>query len=459
MRIITFIAALVIATNFGHAQQDQDCMLNLTLLNDYYKSKKYDEAYEPWKKLRNDCPPKFNRLVYQGGVKILDHKIENSTGSEKLAFIEEYMKLLDDANVNFPKYYPLGEVYEKKGVMMYDNQKELGKSDKDIYDIFDKAFTKDQKNFTSTKGLYVYFTKTVDLYKSGEFDLQRVFDKYDDVSEQLESLNETYTKKVNIYVEKEDAGKTLSKKDEKYKTYYFAKIEANDKISSSLDSYLGQLADCDNLIPLYEKQFDEKKSDAEWLKRAVSRMYNKECTEDKLFVKLAKAYDAASPSADTKVFMSQVLYKSGDTKGSEQYLKEAYELTTDKLKKAKMAKRIANSFKKRGSYGTARNYYREALKLNPSDGTPHLYIASMYANSANSCGDENFTKRAVFWYAANEAEKAGRVDPNLRNNAAATAKSYRAKAPTTSEIFSKGNAGETIKIGCWIGGSVKVPNI
>ncbi len=459
MRVTIILAALLIAANFGFAQQDENCMLNLTLLSDYYKSKKLDEAYEPWKKLRAECPPKFNRAIYQYGEKVLEHKIDNASGEAKVAFIKEYMSLLDDANVNFEKYNPLGEVYQKQGIMMYDNQKELNKTDMDVYNAFDKAYTKDQKNFTSTKGLYVYFTKTVDLFKAGEFDLQKVFDKYDDISEQLENINEDFTTKINVYLEKEEAGQTLTSKEEKYKKYYFDSIEANDKISGSLDSYLGQLADCDNLIPLYEKQFEEKKSDAQWLKRAVSRMYNKECTDDELYVKLAKAYDASSPSADTKIFMSSVLLKQGKTKESEEYLKQAYDLTTDKLKKAKMAKRIANSFKSRGNYGTARNYYREALKLNPSDGTPHLYIAGMYAKSANNCGDSNFNKRAVFWYAAQEARKAGQVDPNLKSNASQTAASYEANAPTRGEIFTAGNGGTTISIGCWIGGSVKVPTV
>ena len=116
----------------------------------------------------------------------------------------------------------MGEIIEKKGNMMYDNQKELNKSDMDIYNVYDKAYTQDPNNFTSTKGLYVYFVKTVDLFKAGEFDLQKVFDKYDDISEQLEKLNEDFTQKVNKLVEKEEAGQKLTKKEEQLKKYYFA---------------------------------------------------------------------------------------------------------------------------------------------------------------------------------------------------------------------------------------------
>ena len=101
----------------------------------------------------------------------------------------------------------------------------------------------------------------------------------------------------------------------------------------------------------------------------------------------------------------------------------------------------------------------ESMKLNPSDGSPYLAIAAMYARSANNCGDSNFNKRAVFWLAALEAEKAGRVDGRLKSAAAKSAASYRASAPSKSDIFNEANAGQTIRIGCWIGRSITVPNI
>ncbi|WP_299338691.1 hypothetical protein [uncultured Psychroserpens sp.] len=457
-KITLIIAALFMATNFGFAQQDEECMLNLTLMNDYVKSKKYDEAFEPWMKVRNKCP-KFNIAIYKYGEKILKHKIDNSSGAEKVAFIEDYEVLLNKGREYFSSKYKLGEVLEDVGVMKYENQKDLNLSDEQIYDAFHKAYTEDLPNFTSTKGLYVYFTKTVDLFKAKKFELQKVFDKYDDVNEQLENLNEKYAKALNKILAKEEAGETLGKKDKQYKRYYQQKLEANDKVAGSLDTYLGQLANCENLIPLYKRDFESFKNDAVWLKRAVSRMYNKECTDDPLYVELVKAYDATAPSADTKYFVANVLYKQGKTSEGDKYIKESYNLEQDGFKKARLAKRIANGFKKRGSYGTARTYYREALKLNPSDGTPHLRIAAMYAASAKNCGNDQFEQRAVFWYAAQEALRAGQVDPSLKSVAQKTAASYRANAPTKSEIFSKGNAGQSIKIGCWIGGSVTVPNL
>ena len=81
----------------------------------------------------------------------------------------------------------------------------------------------------------------------------------------------------------------------------------------------------------------------------------------------------------------------------------------------------------------------------------------MQESRHNSSGDTTFHKRAVSTLAANEARKAARVDPTLKKSAAQSATSYKAKAPSKSDIFSAANSGQTIKIGCWIGLSVTVP--
>ncbi|RIA08688.1 hypothetical protein OE09_0509 [Flavobacteriaceae bacterium MAR_2010_72] len=457
-RITLMLIALFLSVNVSFAQQDEECMNNLTIFVDYYKSKRYDEAYEPWMKVRNKCP-KFNRAIYLYGEKILNHKIENSSGAEKVGYINDQMALWDKALEYYPSNYELGEVLADKVQLMYDYKKELNASDQQIYDAADKAYKQDLKNFTNPKALYIYFSSIVDLFNAGKTPIQNVFNKYDDVSEKIESEIQNYAENLNKLVQKEEAGQALTKKEEQYKKQYESYLEAYDKISGSIDSKLGQLANCENLIPLYKKDFQEFKSDAVWLKRAVSRMYNKECTDDPLYIELVKAYDATAPSADTKYFTATILLKQGKEKEAEGYMKQAFDLEKDAYKKGKLAERIASSLKSKGQYGQARSYYRESLKLNPSNGRPHLAIAAMYAASANSCGDTTFNKRAVFWLAAEEARKAGRVDGNLRSAANQSVANYEAKAPTRSEIFSGDMQGKVISIGCWIGSSVTVPNL
>ena len=194
---------------------------------------------------------------------------------------------------------------------------------------------------------------------------------------------------------------------------------------------------------LYTKNFEANKDNSVWLQRALNKMFQKECTDDPLFIKIVDRKYELSPDADTAYYL---YLKTGEQK----YLDQAISLQTDPFKKSKLVYKIALGLKKKGSFGQARQYFTEALKLNPSNKNPHMHIAEMYAKSANNCGTDSFNKRAVFWLAAQEANKAG-------NSSAASR--YNALAPTKSEIFNKDMAGKTINIGCWIGRSVSVPKL
>jgi hypothetical protein len=451
-KITILLAALFVSVSSGFAQQDEECMNNLSIFDSYVKTKKYDDAYGPWNIVRNKCP-KFNRAIYVHGEKILKHKIKNSTGADQIAHINDLMLLYDQSRTNFASKYDEGEIIVDKANLAYKYKKELGKSKEQLFNMFDEAYKKDPKNFTSAKGLYTYFSLAVDLFDAGKKPAQDMFNKYDDVNELIQSLIAGYTTKLNKYAAKEEAGQVLSKKEAKYKSSYESNIDAfENQILSSMDKKLGDRANCDVLIPLYQKNYEENKNDGVWLQRAMNRMYAKGCKEDPLFLKLVQQKNSIEPSADTAFYLYLLT-------GEKQYFDQTISLESDPLKKAKLYKKLAQDLKSKGSYSRARQYYTESMKLNPSDGSPYLAIAAMYAKSANNCGDSNFNKRAVFWLAASTAEKAGRVDGRLKSAAAKSAASYRASAPSKSDIFTEGNAGQSIKIGCWIGRTVTVPSI
>ena len=456
---ITFLLAfLFIGFNTSFAQQDEECMTKLSIFHEYVKAKNYDAAYEPWMAVRNKCP-KFNNAIYIDGEKILNDKIKKAKGDAKKPFIDDLLVLWTKRAEYFSSKTKKGEYAAKACQLMYDNRKLLGKTDAELYECFDAAYKLDKATFTNPKSLYTYFSLMVDLYDAKEKTSAELFNKYDDVVEKVEDEVKNYSEKLNKLVEKQDAGTVLTKKEGSYKRYYESYLKNYALISKSTDQKLGDRANCENLIPLYEKDFEANKGNAVWLQRAAGKMSQKECTDDPLFFKLVNAYHELSPSANSAFYLGILKDKEGKSSEAITFYKQAISLETDNFKKSKLNYRIGTKLKKRGSYGAARGFFRQALKLNPSSGRPHLAIAAMYASSAKNCGDTNFNKRAVYWLAAQEAQKASRVDPTLKKAAAQSATSYKAKAPSKSEIFTAGTSGQTIKIGCWIGASVKVPSI
>ncbi|TYA74242.1 tetratricopeptide repeat protein [Seonamhaeicola marinus] len=457
LKIRIFIVFLFTIT-FSYAQNDLECKTKLSLFHQEVNVKNFDKAYDNWKFVKDSCPA-LSIAIYADGEKILRHKIKTSQGGVKKEYLNELLEVWKKRAVYYPNKTPKGVYIAKTYQLKYDNKKLLQNSNSELYEGFDMAFQTDKKNFTHPKSLYTYFSLVVDLQDEGKKTLKEVFNKYDDVNEKIEEEVANYSTKLNELIAKVDENKELTRNEKSRKTSYESYLKNYDVIKSSISKKLDDRADCVNLIPFYTKDFENHKSDAVWLKRAVSKMHQKECSEDPLYETLVIAYDEVAPSADTKFYIAYLLMKKGKINEAEKYLSEAYDLETDAFKKSKLAYKIGQILKKRKSYSKARVYFRRALKLNPSNGKPHLAIADMYAKSANNCGDTEFNKRAVYWLAAKEAKKASRVDPTLRRDSEKFVTRYEALAPSKQMVFICSCSGTKIDFSCWIADSIIVPAI
>ncbi|APY08221.1 hypothetical protein BWZ20_07860 [Winogradskyella sp. J14-2] len=461
MRLKSILFSVTLLLSFGtNAQTKLECKTKLSIFHEAVKAKKYDAAYEPWLYVKKNCPD-LNLATYADGEKILKHKIENSKGEVQQSFINSMLDLW----ILRKKYYnsdtPLGEYNTKACQLQYDYKDELGKTNLELFDCFDATFNADKETFTHPKSLYTYFSLVAELFDAQKKTASELFKIYDSVNEKIEVEIQNYSEKLNALVKKVDNGGTLTTNEDNKKRAYESYLKNYGLIQSNMNIIADKRANCSNLIPLYAKDFKVHQNDSIWLKRSVSRMYHKDCTNDDLYETLVKQYDKVAPSADTKVYVATVLFKKAKDEEAYKYLEEAYKLETRPYKKANIALRIGAMLKVKGQYSKARNFLIKALELNPSNGKPHLYIAEMYNDSAKdkNCGKDNFHQRAVYWLAAEEAQKASRVDPTLQSTAKSYVQSYLAKAPTKEEIFLSGLSGKTIKTVCWINRSIKVPKI
>ena len=444
--------SLVFSLAYGQAQ-NQECLTNLSIYVESAKVKNYDAAYEPWKLTYEACP-ELNRANYLYGERILKHKIENSAGEERAAYAALLLKVYDDSMKYFQSSYPLAGVVIDK-VLLQRSEGMI--SDEEIYSQLDQAFKADREDFTNPQALYLYFSSLVDLNAAGKRDIQEVFDVYDEVVAKLEEENIKLTNEIAKLLPLEEDG-SISGKDKQRLRVYSTNSASFGKVAASVDAKLGALADCENLVPLYEKSYDARKTDVKWVKSAVGRMFGKDCTDSPMFRKLFEAQIALEPSADAYLYGGTLKQKAGDIAGALADFNKSAELETDNYKKSNILFKIATIVRKSNKV-QARNYLNQSIKANPSNGRAYLLLAALYADSANECGESQFDKRAVYWLAAKTADRAGRVDPSLRDTAAKAVESYNAKAPSKTDIFNSGRAGETITFSCWVGGSVTVPSL
>ncbi|MGK0293973.1 MAG: hypothetical protein ACI884_000121, partial [Ulvibacter sp.] len=262
------------------AQADNKCYELGSLFIEPAKAKNYDAALQNYEKVVKECPT-YSMATYQYAVKMFKYFIKKGDKS-KITDLEQAYKYR-------MQYYPSktkeGDVLSDIAQIKYDNK--IG-TKMVQFQSFDEAFKKDAKNFTSPKSIYTYFSLAVDLESSGDKDIQEVFDLYDVVTEKIEQEESLLATKLIKLADKQEAGETLSSKEERRLKAYETNLGSYGKVKGSVDGKLGILADCPNLIPLYNKDFDTKKDDIDWVKRAAGRLSGKDCTNDPLFIKLVE---------------------------------------------------------------------------------------------------------------------------------------------------------------------------
>jgi len=454
------LLAFLLTINVSFSQSVDDCISNLSIFAEYYKVKNYDSAYEPWMKVRQECP-NMNAAIYSYGKRMLEHYIKTSEGEQKIAYQNDLIKLYDEWLVNFPVLRGrkiIGEIISNKAQAMLDN-KFASKSE--IYKVFDNAYSQDRSSFDDPKPLYNYFKTYYELYKEGldGVTLSMVFNKYEDISERFEEVIDGYSKQLDVILKKEETGQALSTREKSNKRAFGINSNASVTYLKNLNAIIAKESTCENLVPLYRKNLEENKENPIWLNRAASRMDSKDCSDDPLFVELVELLHNLNPSANSAYYLGLLNDKKGNVNEALEFYNESIELETDNIKKARILYKIASKFKKSNQFSKSRSYARKALNYQPSMGSAYLLIANLYASSANNCGNSQFEKRAVYWLAAEQARKAASVDARVKRIAERTAVSYEGRAPSKTDIFTEANAGEVITFSCWIGQSVTVPNL
>ena len=460
---LKFLFYLILSIPFFqlHAQNaSENCREKLSIFAESAKIKNYKAAYEPWMSVRTNCPT-LALATFQYGEIILKDFIKNSSSDqERQNYVNDLLKLYDEWAANFPKrkgVNQIGKIYSTKGQAMIDNNVE----DKlKIYQTFEYAYNNDINSFTNPKPLAYYFDTAYELYNSGNsaISLEMLFNKYEELTERFEALRIDIAKNIDIILKKEENGIALTPAEVKNKRTYGINSVAVSSYLTFIDQKISKVATCDILVPLYSKNFDKNRNNAIWINRAAGRLAAKEC-DNPLFVTLVEQLHSLEPSANSAYYLGILNDKNGNSNEALKYYQESVELESDNYKKANTLYKIAVKLKNSGRKTSSRTYAERALSLQPSLGKAYLLIASLYASSANACGDSQFNKRAVYWLAAQTAQKAGRVDASIRKTANTFVASYNGRAPSKTDIFTDGSQGKRVTFSCWIRRSVRVPNL
>ena len=137
------------------------------------------------------------------------------------------------------------------------------------------------------------------------------------------------------------------------------------------------------------------------------------------------------------------------------FAKKAVELEENPNKKAKYYLLLADAYRSRGNYSSARNAVYEALNLKKGWSEAYLNLGNIYVAGAKSCG-AGFEKQTVYWVAIDCFRKA-LSDIETKDRASKSINTYSKYFPTQEDCFFNGiEPGGTHTVECWINQSTTV---
>ncbi len=286
---------------------------------------------------------------------------------------------------------------------------------------------------------------------------------------------ETGAQELVSVIEKADELKTKYELDEQGLTSVDKrKISNNEirlrnitKVQHNIEKILSPLLTCEKLTLIYnDAAFEENKDDIEWLKRAGNLLQKERvgedgeltsCTDNPVFISIAETLYEIEPSAQAALNMAKLGVNKGDWAMAKKYYTEAIEQEEDLRRKANSYMGLAYVNQKLGSLSAAKVNYIKAGQLRKDWGNPYLYLATLYAEAAGTCGANAVEKNAVYWAAINKLSYARSIDPSVASKAAKLISAYSQQIPDKGISFQLGyKEGDKINIGCWINETVSV---
>ncbi|MGF1586300.1 MAG: tetratricopeptide repeat protein [Bacteroidales bacterium] len=413
---------------FGNTPEDSiRALRNLSLFSDRYRQGNFEEAMPYWRVVFKEFP-RASLNTYIWGQNLMSHHINNANSDqERQAYLDTAMMMFDQRIENFGDP---ANVLGRKGLFYFEHNSNIDEAGPG-YEALEEAI-KLSGATPSHAVVFMFMQVTVAKFNAGLLDNEQVIETY---SSLMETLDNVYKKSPSDDLQ---------------------------KIRGMVEGLFADsgAADCDALIRLFGEQVNNSPEDVELLNKVNDLLSNAKCTDSDLYLTVTEKIHQLDPSPRSALNLVSMYQKRDENDQVVNYLKQAIELQDDDTEKASYYLELAflaNQVDKNKQL--SRQYAQEALKHNPSLGRAHIHIGSLYA-SEQSCFNDPFKDRTVFWVAVDRFNEAKRVDPDLTAEANRLIETYSKYFPDNETIFFQElTAGQSYRVECWINETTRVrPN-
>jgi tetratricopeptide (TPR) repeat protein len=416
------------------AANDLDFMNSLSMYNEFYKQKDFKSTLGPWRNLYDNYP-KSTLNIYIHGVVMYEEFIEKaSTREAKDAFLDSLMNIYDRRIKYFnQKGYVLGR--KATTWLRYHLPPAEDLTEDELVEIYRKGYDmlgesiREQGVETEIPVVVLLMQASRSLFSLGKLP--------------KEDVVKNYELTIGVLDKKQN-----EKPDE----------EGIAEARSAIEMIFGTsgAADCEALISIYTGQYEEKKSDIDYLKTMLRRLTRANCDDSNLFFKASEQMYKLEPSAEAAFNMARMFVRTGDTDRAKGYYKQAMEQESDQgLLENYYYEYALFIFAKENNLQESRNYARRALAINPNNCKANMLIGDLYVAGSRSF-DDDFERSSVFWIAVDYFNKA-RSGEECIADATHKANTYRNYFPNKETAFFMSiKEGDNYTVKGWINETTKV---
>ena len=415
MAILVSVTALN-AQKFGASPEDSlECIKNLSLYQDYYRQKQFDESLNYWRNVYTYCP-KVSKGIYIKGVKLYEKKIKKTKEDKVLKelLIDTLMMVYDARIVHFGQR---GLVLGRKAADVIQHRPSEVKA---AYKMFEESLELQGNDMEAGALVYMYRTK-YKIYKKGLCPKDEVISLYP----KLKAIADYNVK---------------NSTREKDKVNY-------QKTSDNLLEFFKQVAECEDLVKAFKPKFEKDPENIEQLKEILSLLNTKECDDVDFYITVAKKLQEKEPSAIAAWSIANWYVKKKDCATAIPFYEEAYKLADNMEEKEEIAPFKVKAILRAGlcqlsagQYASAKQKALKALTIDPNSGDAYVMLGDAYLGGASTWGENACEKGAGYWAAVDKYQIALKY---LSRNTV----TYKVKCKSCSVSYATGDGGNEMKSG------------
>ena len=421
---------------YDYGPDSANCVMNMSLYEEYYSAKAYKDALPSWRKVVDICP-KARKSFYINGAKMYKQFIKDAAEDSitKFAHVDTLMWIYDKRIENHgQEAYVLG----RKGV---DHFKFFRDSDPCAsYEILKKSVELGKEK-TEAVVLSTYYQSMYKCYRLDKVEKATLFTEYLTVSDYI-NIN---IKSLSKDLETGTSDKKL-KKLEKRRVGF-------EKAKKNLDEFFIKLAKCEDILKIFQERVEANPDDFELKKKTLKVMNKRACEDSDFYLEIAKAVHAKEPSAESAYAIAVKEAKNSNISQAMTFFQEAVDLCNGCPEEVNYLIKAAKTAVASKQYSKARAFAKRVLKIEPNNGEAIIVLGDVVRYSPCKDGKAGVWSRQ--WLAVDYYARAKARDSSVSEKANKRIGSCKASYPEASEVFmfglKEGDAythcnGETTKV-------------